>query len=63
MGEVAGVDLGCAQVFDAVESGEFGCGFAWGEEEAEGFTGELYAAGEGIVASCSCGGSAWRGWP
>ena len=49
VGEVALVDFGGAEVFEVVEGGEFGGDLRGGEEELEGFAGEVDAGGEGIV--------------
>ena len=49
VGEVAAVELGGAEVFEAVEEGELGGGLARGEEELEGLAGLLNAGGEGVV--------------
>jgi hypothetical protein len=48
--EVEGVELGGAKVFEVVERGKFGGGFARGHEELEGFAGELDAGSEGVVS-------------
>ena len=49
VGEVAGVDLGGADVFDVAEECQFGCDLRRGEEELEGLAGELDASGKGVV--------------
>ena len=48
VGEVAGVDLGGAEVFEGVEAGEVSGDLGGGEEELEGLSGELDAGGEGV---------------
>ena len=55
-GEVAGVELVAAEVFDVREGLELGAHFGWGEEELEGFAGERDAAGEGVVRELLGGG-------
>lgn len=55
-GEVAGVDLGGAEVFDAGEGGQFGGDVFGGEVELEGLSGECDAFGEGVV------GELLKGW-